>query len=252
MKIYYLSFILILSFTVFSQEKEIKTNQQFWGGYMTSAQISEKYFLWNDFHYVPDGFFVARTGLTRAFYEKLYLTSGFAYLNIPTLSNNVKLNRTEYRPWMQMVANHKLTNDLIMINRVRYDLRFRQDFSNGELSNTFTFNHRLRMLIGLRQHFAKKSLLSGTPFVNLTNEVLVNFGNNVTTNYLDQNRTWLTLGLKLDNISFQVGYMHRFVQLAQNQNFVRNHTLIVWISQRFDFRKRQSPTPDDDLFFQQP
>lgn len=235
-----------------SQNKEITDNNQFWGGYMTSAKLSNKYYLWNDFHYVPDGFFVARTGITRTFFEKLYVTAGFAYLNIPTTSNDVKLNRTEYRPWMQMVANHKLTDRLIMINRVRYDMRFRQDFANGELFNDFSFNHRLRMLIGLRHHFDDKKVLQGTPFVNLSNEVLVNFGENVTSNYLDQNRTWLTLGLRLESLSFQVGYMHRFVQLPQDQKFVRNHTLIVWITQRFDFRKKKVSDPDDDLFFQQP
>jgi hypothetical protein len=243
---------LLITITIFSQTKEISDNQQSWVGYMTSAKLSEKYYLWNDFHYVPDGFFVARTGLTRSFYEKLYYTAGFAYLNIPTQSAGETLNRTEYRPWMQMVANHKITDDLIMINRVRYDMRFRQDFADGELFDDFTFNHRLRLLIGLRQHFSRNKVLNGTPFVNLSNEVLVNFGENVTTNYLDQNRTWLTLGLRLENLSFQVGYMHRFVQLPQDQRFVRNHTLIVWITQRFDFRKQQLTDPDDDLFFQQP
>jgi|AntRauTorcE11897_2_1112592.scaffolds.fasta_scaffold03684_3 hypothetical protein len=244
--------ICLLSYFSFSQEKEIINQGQFWTGYMTSARISENYSLWNDFHYVPDGFFVARTGITRSFFEKLYLTAGYAYLNIPTESNDTKLNRTEHRPWMQTVANHELTERWTMINRVRYDMRYRQNFANGELLNDFNFNHRLRLLIGLRYHFEKQTIFSGTPYINLSNEVLINFGENIITNHFNQNRTWLTLGLRLENTSFQVGYMNRFVKLSQNQRFVRNHTLVVWISQRFDFRKKEILGDDDEHFYQIP
>ena len=223
-----------------------------WVGYMTSGKLSEKYSLWNDFHYVPDGFFVARTGLTRFFHENLNLTAGYAYLNVPTQSDGVSLNRNEHRPWMQMVANHKVSNKLQMINRIRYDMRFRQDFANGELLDGFTFNHRLRMLISMRFPLVGKEIIGGTPFVNISNEILVNFGENVANNYLDQNRLWLTFGIRLDNVSFQVGYMNRFVQLPQNSNFVRNHTLIMWVTHNFDFRKKNTIKPDEEVFYRQP
>lgn len=223
-----------------------------WVGYMTSGKLSEKYSLWNDFHYVPDGFFVARTGLTRFFHENLNLTAGYAYLNVPTQSDGVSLNRNEHRPWMQMVANHKVSNKLQMINRIRYDMRFRQDFANGELLDGFTFNHRLRMLISMRFPLMGKEIIGGTPFVNISNEILVNFGENVANNYLDQNRLWLTFGIRLDNVSFQVGYMNRFVQLPQNSNFVRNHTLIMWVTHNFDFRKKNKIKPDEEVFYRQP
>lgn len=235
-----------------AQEKTIKTQNQFWTGYMTSAKLSDRYALWNDFHYVPNGFFVARTGITRSFFQKLYLTSGYAYLNIPTSSKGIELNRTEHRPWMQLAANHGINESLTMINRLRYDMRFRQNFAEGELYDNFTFNHRLRLLLGLRFHFQNLNLFEGTPFVNISNEVLVNFGKNIQANHFNQNRTWLTLGLRFENISVQLGYMHRFVKLAQDQNFVRNHTLVIWISQRFDLRKKDKPSTDQGFFYQVP
>ncbi len=250
---YSFAFILFLfSYTLLAQEKQITSNEQFWVGYMTSGKISEKYSIWNDFHYVPNGFFVARTGLTRFFQKNLNVTAGYAYLNVPTQSEGVELSRNEHRPWMQMVAKHKVSNKLQMINRIRYDMRFRQDFANGELMDSFTFNHRLRMLISMRFPLIGHQFIGGTPFVNLTNEVLVNFGKNVENNYLDQNRTWLTFGLRLDAMSFQVGYMHRFVQLAQSQQFVRNHTMVVWVTHNFDFRKKNKIDPKEELFYRQP
>lgn len=249
---YFLIILLFASSFLHAQEKEIVSNEQFWMGYMTSGKISEKFSLWNDFHFVPDGFFVARTGLTYFFEKNLNFTAGYAYLNVPTLNEGVELNRNEHRPWMQMVANHKVTNKLQMINRIRYDMRFRQDFANGELLDSFTFNHRLRMLISMRFPLVGQKIIGGTPFINLSNEVLVNFGDNVENNYLDQNRTWLTFGLRLDGISFQLGYMHRFVQLPQNQRFVRNHTLIVWVTHNFDFRKKKKIDPNEEVFYRQP
>lgn len=243
--------LFFFSYALFGQNKEISSQGQFWIGYMTNAKIADKYSLWNDFHYVPDGFFVARTGLTVSFFDKLNATAGFAYLNIPTQSEGIKLNRTEYRPWMQLVANHKLTSDFIMLNRVRYDMRYRQNFADGELLNNYNFNHRLRMLIGLRHYFNTYSVLEGTPFINLSNEIHVNFGKNIINNHFNQNRTWLTIGLKLDNLSFQTGYMHRFVKSTNNLQFMRNHTLIVWITQSFDFRKNKMNDLDDTLY-QQP
>lgn len=251
MKVFFPLLLLFSSFLL-AQEKEISNNEQFWIGYMTSGKLSEKYSLWNDFHFVPDGFFVARTGLTRFFHKNLNLTAGYAYLNVPTFSETIKLNRNEHRPWMQMVANHKISDKLRMINRIRYDMRFRQDFANGELLDSFTFNHRLRMLISMRFPLVGKKIIGGTPFINISNEILVNFGKNVTNNYLDQNRLWLTLGLQLDGVSFQAGYMNRFVQLPQNDRFVRNHTLVVWITHHFDFRKKKKIDPDEELFYRQP
>lgn len=245
-----LPLLLLFCLSTFAQEKEITSNEQFWMGYLTSGKLSEKYSLWNDFHYVPNSFFVARTGLTRYFHKNLNLTAGYAYLNIHTLSEGVKLKRKEHRPWMQMVASHKISDRLKMINRIRYDMRFRQDFANGELLNSFTFNHRLRMLISMRFPLVGKEIIGGTPFINITNEILVNFGEHVENNYFDQNRTWLTFGTRLDNFSIQAGYMHRFIQLPQDQRFVRSHNLVLWVSHNFDFRKKNKA--NKKLFYRQP
>lgn len=245
-------FVITINLHAQEQEKEITNNEQLWMGYMTSGKLSDKYAIWNDFHYVPNGFFVARTGLTRFFHQNLNLTAGYAYLSIPTQNEGITLDRNEHRPWMQMVANHKVSNKLQMINRIRYDMRFRQDFANGELLDSYTFNHRLRMLISMRFPLVGQKFIGKTPFINLSNEVLVNFGKSVTNNYLDQNRTWLTFGVPFEGISFQVGYMHRFVQLPRDQQFVRNHTLILWVTHHFDFRKKKKIDPEEELFYRQP
>lgn len=230
-------------------QNDVIDNEQVWVGYMTSSRISEKYYIWNDYHYVPDGFFVARTGLTRRFFENLDLTAGYAYLNLPVTSEGNELNRNEHRPWAQMVVNHKVSNKLYMTNRIRYDMRYRQDFGNGELFDTYSFNHRIRILIGMRIPLYGEKIMRGTPFLSVTNEILMNYGRNVTSpNYLDQNRFWVNLGWQFTDLSVQIGYMNRFVQPPTGDIMIRNHTLVVWVTQSFDFRKKRDTKLDEKIY----
>lgn len=246
----FLSLLLLSNFaSELNAQNEVINNEQSWVGYMTSAQISEKYYLWNDFHYVPDGFFVARTGLTRRFFENLDVTAGYAYLNLPVTSEGNNLNRNEHRPWSQLVVNHKVSKKLYMTNRIRYDMRYRQDFGNGELFDSFTFNHRVRLLIGLRIPLYGEKIMQGAPFLNISNEILMNYGRNINSpNYLDQNRFWVNLGWQFTDLSIQVGYMNRFVQPPMRTDMIRNHTLVFWVTQSFDFRKKKEGKKDETIY----
>lgn len=58
-----------------------------------------------------------------------------------------------------------------MTNRVRYDMQFRQDFSNGELFDSSTLNHRVLMLISERMPLIGEEIKSCTPFINISNEI---------------------------------------------------------------------------------
>ncbi len=251
-KVSWILFTILLNIILTSKLKaqsDVINNEQVWLGYMTSAQISEKYFLWNDYHYVPDGFFVARTGLTRRFFSNLDVTAGYAYLNLPVVSDGIDLNRNEHRPWAQMVVNHKVSSKLYMTNRLRYDMRYRQDFGRGELFDSFSFNHRVRLLIGLRIPLYGEKIMNGTPFLNISNEILMNYGNNVTSpNYLDQNRFWVNLGWQFSDLSIQMGYMNRFVQPPTGDNMIRNHTLVIWVTQSFDLRKKKEVKKEESIY----
>jgi len=243
-------FFVFISFSLKAQTpiKQVAERNQLWLGWMTSGKISDKISLWNNFHYVPETFLVLRTGVSYYVLPNFILTGGYAYLNLPTISDDIKLNRTEHRPWGQLLVNHKVSPKLHMINRVRYDMRYRQDFSDGRLDDSFTLTHRLRMLISMRWPLKGYEIKGGTPFINLSNELLVNFGKSVVLNHFDQNRLWLTFGIQIENFTFQAGYMHRYVQLASGTNFMLNHTAIIWLTHNFDLRKNK----DADLFYRQP
>jgi len=242
--------VLLLLITLFFQtlslsaqqeqvNKEVNTQGQLWFGYMTSGRINSKFSIWNDTHLVPGGFFIVRTGLTRHFYQNLSVTGGFAYLSIPTISNKINLQRNEFRPWAQLAVNHKVSPKLYMANRIRYDARFKQDFLDGSLLNSYSFNHRVRMLISMRFPLKGYEIKGGTAFLNFSNEVHVNFGEIIINNHLDQNRFWITYGYQFERITLQVGYMHRFVQLPSGNQFQVNNTLIFWLTHQFDFKGKK-------------
>jgi hypothetical protein len=259
---FYLDILVLFCLSIFffykarsqPMPKQVSEQQQFWFGYMTSGKINEKWSLWNDFHYVPDGFIVFRTGLSRKLIDNLVLTSGYAYLQVPTQAGNKVVARNEHRPWGQFVVNHKVSNRLFMVNRLRYDMRFRQDFDDLGLNNNFVFNHRVRWLISTRFPFQNTSILGATPFLNLTNETLVNFGKSIVYNHLDQNRIWLNFGLQFKNISVQLGYMNRYVQLVSGYQFVMNHTAVFWISHNFSIKKKTAiiSEEEEDQYYRQP
>ena len=97
---------------------------------------------------------------------------------------------------------YALPKKYVLIPRLRYDARFRQDVTNGELSDSYSFINRVRFMVTLRKFLTENETSIGKPFLNLSEELLLNFGKNVTYNLFDQNR-----------ISFMIGTQHKNMQL---------------------------------------
>ncbi len=209
---------------------------QLWLGYLTSQRLTDRFSLWNDFHFVPQGFYVLRTGLTLHHRERISLTGGYAYLGLPAgLTRDLK--RPEHRPWGQVVATAPLLGDWHWLFRLRYDARFRRRIAQGELLPGYGFNHRIRLLTQFRRDFPQWTFTQDVvPFAAISNEVLLNAGREIVYNQLDQNRFTVAIGARRRGLQVQTGYMHRFVQLPAGDQQVVNHTLVVWMFHVMDFR----------------
>jgi len=216
-----------------AQLRTVTQNEQLWLGYMTSAKFNDRYSLWNDFHYVPEGFFVARTGLT--FHAKeVNFTAGYAFLLLPESPIDLSLKRKEHRPWAQAVTSFPLPRSFSLVQRIRYDARFRQNLVSNELSDDYIFTNRIRFLTAIKKMIGEKSDRKFQPYVVVADEVLLNFGESVV-NTFDQNRIQLSVGLQGKNIQYQFGYMTRFVQTGPTR-YVNNHTLLFWVTQKITFK----------------
>jgi hypothetical protein len=235
-----LTFLFIAITTVYgyAQRKTVVNQFQFWGGYMTSTALNQRWSWWNDAHAVTNGgFWIIRTGLTYNLPQTAF-TAGYAYLRLPLGGGNETLGRPEHRPWAQLVFNQKLDHHFSLTSRIRYDARFRHRVMNGELTDGYNFNHRVRFQFNMRKALPAWNFNGHEPFVALANEVLVNFGKEIVNNHFDQNRISLMIGLKKKNVQFMTGYMDRFVQGSGNQ-FTRNHTWVIWVIQKFPLRKQK-------------
>jgi hypothetical protein len=228
--------LLLSTKNIAQQNKSIKSQQQFWLGYITSAQITERIAIWNDFHFVPKGFWVARTGLTWQ-WQNASVTGGFAYLGLPLSASNRSLRRNEYRPWAQITWNTVPQNDsrFTLNTRIRYDARFRQDVENGNLTEEYPFTNRVRVALSARYKL-KPLGKNWQPFLNAGTELLLNFGKHVTFNTFDQFRINGTIGISTGSVSLQSGYMYRLVQTGPF-SYVGNHTLLCWVNHRINLVK---------------
>jgi hypothetical protein len=221
---------------VAGQTKTVKDAQQLWFGYMSTTKLNNRYSLWNDIHFVTQGFFIARTGFTRNF-ENASFTAGYAFLLIPISAKVTDLKRVEHRPWAQAIFTVPLSKSLVFTQRTRYEARFRQNVKDTVITDGYVFTNRVRFFMSLKKTFMTGKETKFKPFVLVGDEVLINFGKNITYNTFDQNRIFFTVGLQRKNLSYHVGYMNRFVQTGSSQ-FTLNHTVLFWVIHNFSWQKK--------------
>lgn len=233
----YILFFLIFSACFDAQEKINENEGQIWIGYMTSAKLNEHFSLWNDFHYASSNFFLARHGLTYKIGKQVSVTGGFAWGYLST-SYTDRLIRNELRPWGQLMFNSKLGNGWMTQQRIRYDARFKEKVENSEIVNgAYTFNHRLRYMFNIRKTLDGSDFGPGSTFLSLNNEILINFGKNIHSNNLDQYRASIFVGKTFDNMTFQLGYMYRYVPQSAANTYKNYHGITLWINHSFKSKK---------------
>lgn len=210
---------------------------------MTDTRLKGPWSFWFDAHYNTRAFVVVRPGLTYRFPSG---TSGsMGYARLWTDPGNGTLSRDEHRLWAQAFFPFTLSDWWSVSQRLRTDLRFRQNTQNGEVEEGYSFSPRFRSQTSLTFWFPK--LREERFFVQSAWEILMNAGKNAGPNYLDQNRLSLLGGLKLKNYAVRAGYMSRFVPGASGTAKVREHDLILWLNFSFDpFASRSPHQPPRD------
>lgn len=228
-------FLMFCSVQVAQTQHKTVQNNQIWLGYMTSTKISDKYSIWNDIHYVPESFAIVRTGITRSIFNNGGITAGYAFLRLP-LSPGTALERNEHRPWAQIQVAFPLAAQWNISQRIRYDARFKQEVDDGQLGDEYNFNHRVRFLMSIKRNIGNISPTGIQPYLALSNEILLNFGKEITYNTFDQNRISLSFGVQKNQIQYQLGFMNRFVQTGPAR-YASNQTVVLWVIQKFDLTK---------------
>lgn len=231
---------LIQSGFVLSQTIKEHDNRV-WAGYMTEAKINDKFSLWNDTHWMPESFFLLRTGLTFHFDSRFKATTtlGYGRLWIYPSEKEFHTFRPEHRIWGQTTFARKY-GALRHFFRFRYEARFRHKLANDELLPGYNFNWRLRWLYQIRYDFPAKDDAKNHFYSVVSDEFLLHAGKEIKNDFrMDQNRLTFALGYQMENISMQLGYMNIVNQSNTKSDLFMKHTLVFWVFHKMDFRKKE-------------
>lgn len=199
-----------------------------WVSYTTSTRLSSKWAVWNDLQFATQAFFIARTGMTYMPRPHLQATAGYAWVSTATPFSE-RLIRDEHRPWAQVVTRFAF-GKIQTTWRVRYDMRFREQISGGQVLDQHVLSHRIRLMNNLR--FPLKQLSEDRRLhFDTMNELLLHADWRFP-HGMDQNRSFLLLGLTKKQFTILCGYYLRFIP-HQAQPDTYRHGLALWVNQQF-------------------
>ena len=225
-------------------ERKYTTHVQGWYLYKGDHFFTDKWGLNTELHlrrarFVDPLQLVAQGGLHYKLSNEVQLSGAYTFTHTHPYSDNPALNH---------FSEHRLTEQALLKADygpflVQHRFRLEQRFIKRPTQENTTYLNRTRY-----QLKATLPLLGGTleekePYVAASNEVFINFGENVQANIFDQNRAYAGVGYKISKAaSLEIGYLHQLVQQSNGLNFLSNHTLQVQVGYNLDFRPA-APTP---------
>lgn len=240
-RMYFLVFILLLPALVFAQEKETEYTQQAWFAYCNQTRLTNRSGIWLDLHLRMDEDFKPAVSIFRGAYlyflsDNVRLAAGYAYA---TQYVNIEdaPDIPEHRVWQQVQWFEK-KKWFSTMQWLRLEERFRRKVDEGQLTDDYTFNYRIRYAVAFTIPLKGKSVTPKTPFIFINNELMVNFGSEIINNYFDQNRFFVGLGYQLTpGLNAQIGYLNVFQQLPPYATFRHIDAVRLFVFHNLDFRK---------------
>lgn len=182
-----------------------------------------------------------RTGLNYHFNPNVFATVGYCYIETyPYGEFPVKTTYPEHRFWEQLQIKSQLSN-FEWISRFRLEQRFSQlPINNNGIfePGDAVYTNRFRLLNRFSLPFKGLKIEDKSFYLTAYDEVMINFGEYVGMNLLDQNRAYLALGYKIPKIGrFEVGYMQQTIIKPNGLQVEYNHTLQIGLSSTLDFHQ---------------
>ena len=172
-----------------------------------------------------------RPGVNYDFSPNVQGSGGYAFIRSHPYGDYQARSRTpEHRLWQQLLLRQKI-GKTGLTHRFRLEQRFLGVRDNEAVDDErlLGYSHRNRF-----RYFAKgvipirRTSSDSDYFIAAYNEVMFNFGPNVTNNIFDQNRAYVAVGRKIPGFgTLEVGYLQQTVQQANGRVFEFNHTLQI-------------------------
>lgn len=230
----------IFSWPLYGQQKEIEYREQTWLGYFNQTRFTQHSGFWFDLHFRMTESFVQEKSLSLARIGYTYyageakLTAGYAFATRYAHTND-QPNEPEHRGWQQLQWTDK-KKGFNMMQWIRLEERFRAKVENASLTGDYGFNYRARYNLALTLPLKGKQVLAKVPFLFFNNEIHINFGREVNTNFFDQNRMFAGLGYQFTpQLNTHFGYMFIFQQLPMPNRFVHIDALRLFVFHNINF-----------------
>lgn len=243
-------FFILFSLTIlpvfsWAQEKNVTGSEQIWLGYFNQMRLTQRSGIWFDAHFrfTDDftdrlGVTIFRPGYTYYITDQTRLTAGYAYLTAYSASPETP-DVPEHRPWQQIQWFDKRKH-FSMMQYIRLEERFRRIVENNELTDDYSFNFRIRYNLSLTIPLKGKVVEAKTPFLFLSDEIMINFGKEIVYNYFDQNRFFAGIGYQFTkNLNAHIGYLNVFLQRPAGDEFIKTDAFRLFVFHNLDLRPKE-------------
>ena len=223
-------------------QKVVDEQEQTWFGYINQSRFTDRSGLWADLHlrltdhYVNKKTMVlTRVGYIFYLHEQVRFMAGYTYAHRYSEWGNGRV--PEHRPWQQVQwIERKKGFDLVQAFRV--EQRFRKAVDDRVDTDTYIFNWRFRYNISVTIPLRGKTLVPKTPYLFISNEVNVNAGKSIITNYFDQNRSFVGLGYQFSpSMHANLGPLFIFQQSPEPGHYNHTHAIRLYVYHNIDLRK---------------
>ena len=238
--------MLLFSFTLFAQKKNVTHGDQQWIQYYNQSVLSKNFtlltdggFRWkNSFNEKSQ--YLVRTGLGYNLDSNTRITAGIAFLGF---YNENAIFRTEKRPYQEILIRNKFKS-LKITHRFRSEQRF---FSYPDNINT-GFNHRFRyrIMLDLPLFSLSPSNTDKKVSVTLGDEILLNAGKEVVFNIFSQNRFLIGTSIPINkNLSISLLYYLAYSKSNSPNDYQQNNNVWLGIKHKLNFTKKSHDTEID-------
>lgn len=186
-----------------------------WGAVVDAHIRTDDFFSNNNFYFI-------RGGVRYFINPSTNLTAGYAHLWLAPSKETWTTYSDENRIYQQVQWSSK-TGNVKMLQRIRNEQRWQEKIINNEETGENRFSNRVRYLLSFEIPVFKKKT---APSLVLSDELLIQFGNEMVYNTFDQNRFFIGIKQSINpKWSYDFGYMNVYQQKISGYQYDMNHTL---------------------------
>ncbi len=223
-----------------TKNKEINTQSQFWISMNSTTRLTKKWGFISDAHirrnnFIADpSFYFIRGAINYWIKDEITAAFGFGKMWVAPSTANWHHFMEETRVYQQIQMISK-TGEITFLHRLRSEQRWQEKIENDTFTGNYKFTNRVRYLLSATIPIWKNKKL---PALVLSDELLIQFGNEVVYNTFDQNRLFIGIKQNLSrSLSFDFGFMQVKQQKASGYQYDKNNTLRLFFYYMPDLRK---------------